>query len=60
MNDTHYMHVDTKEGFFEELSLQTKKLVPSRVEGPSPELKSLSKNIKYVFLGPKKTFLMVI
>lgn len=56
MNDAHYMYVDTKEGFFEELSLQTKKLVPSRVEGPSPELKSLSKNIKYVFLDQRRPF----
>lgn len=49
-----------REGSFKELPLQTKKLVSSKVESLSLELKSLPENLKYVFLGPNKIFSVVI
>lgn len=37
-----------------------KKLILPRAEAPSLELKSLPKDLKYVFLGLKETFLVAI
>ena len=44
----------------EELPKNDKKLVPSSEEAPQLELKSLPSGLKYTYLGPGETFLVVI
>ena len=45
---------------FEELSPNENKILPLNVQPPTLELKILSLNLKYVFLGEEETFPMVI
>lgn len=55
-----YYKVDAKEGIYEELPPQPKKLIPFIIEVLIIEFKALSKDLKYVFLGIKETFLVVM
>lgn len=55
MNDVHCSHVAgwmPKKKVYEELSPQTKKLIPSNIEAPILELKSLPEDLKYSFFWP--------
>ncbi|XP_016648291.1 PREDICTED: uncharacterized protein LOC103326881 [Prunus mume] len=45
---------------FESLPLSTNKLVPSIVKAPQVELKPLPENLKYAYLGDKKTLPVII
>ncbi|CAL2266116.1 unnamed protein product [Prunus armeniaca] len=45
---------------FEPIPLSTNKLVPSIVKAPQVELKPLPKNLKYAYLGDKKTLPVII
>ena len=45
---------------FEELPPNKNKILPSNVQPPTLELKVLPSTLKYIFLGEKKTFLVVI
>lgn len=63
MNDAHCSHAagcTPKKEVFEELLPQMKNLIPSNIETTVRELKSLPEGLKYAFLGPKDTSLIVI
>ncbi|XP_057491359.1 uncharacterized protein LOC130777083 [Actinidia eriantha] len=63
-----YSLLDTNEVFefnswapkFEKLPLNENRLLPSSVQPPTLELKTLPSNLKYVFLGEKETYPVVI